>query len=124
MTNNRSGYRLPGTSKEYNLLYTENEWGIQQKKVAHNLPYKLKYVYAMENEKTKNVPHCRVRYITCSFCYLLLLRHLSVKNTCYPYPLFRGGWLFVSRNMVVFSRVWLLEREDFRRVLFNGSLLY
>ena len=43
----------------------------------------------------------------------------------FHFPLPRREWLFTSRNMMtVSSRVWLLKREDFRRVLFKRSLFH
>ena len=60
MTNNRSGYRLADTSKEHNVLqYSEQvEYSTKTKKVMLNLPYKLRCVYKVENEKV-NVTECQ-----------------------------------------------------------------
>ena len=86
-----------------------------KKKVARNLRTDLN-IYGVESErKRKNVfwhyrvhIHYLVFLVTCS-------GRVSVaffKRDC-----------FASRDMTGSFRVWLSGRDDFRRVIFNGSLL-
>ena len=58
------------------------------------------------------VPH------VAQMCHLFLLLPVP-EEYLLPFPPVPREWLFASRNMTVSSRVWLLEREDFRRVIFK-----
>ena len=70
MTNNNyTGYRLADTSKEHNVLYSEQVEYSTTKSLSRNLPYKHKCVYEVDNENSI--------YITELLLLLLLLLFIS-----------------------------------------------